>query len=56
MEIKDSAENKIAVCAGSPAEAKNAALFFDSIIHICPTPGSAPRAVFLPKVLMQTAI
>lgn len=46
MEIKLSTENKIAVCAGSPDEAKNAALLFDGILHICPTPGSAPRAVF----------
>ena len=46
MEIKFSTENKIAVCAGSPVEAKNAALLFDGILHICPTPGSAPRAVF----------
>ena len=46
MEIKLSTENKIAVCAGSPAEAKNAALLFDGILHICPTPDSAPRAVF----------
>lgn len=46
MEIKFSTENKIAVCAGSPDEAKNAALLFDGIVHICPTIGSAPRAVF----------
>lgn len=46
MEIKLSTESKIAVCAGSPEEAKNAALLFDGIIHICPTKGSAPRAVF----------
>ena len=39
-------DSKTAICVGAPNNAKHAALFFDSIWHLCPTMGSAPRAVF----------